>query len=237
MSSEAFGSLTFPVQIPARDEAIHDPALTLIGSYLTACLNDQLNTSWQTVNPGKKFVETFSTSNSDDSFNEKDLPALFLSRQTANDERVTDDWTQTTTDIQITWVPQSAVQAKRTLRVTGVNGFQKVITRAIELGRSPAWIDPADDDDTAETLGSVLITRAKLFRWPMVVSVRADTVSVIKGQTTVQYPAFTCILRIHEITKWDESFDSITMANRAPSKLDDTITSGAFSLQSLIPTT
>src|SRR6478752_3855559 len=143
MPSDKFGALTFPVQIPGPGDSVHDPALDCIGSYLTACLNSMLGSSWKAVNPGRKFVESFNTNNANDEFNERDLPALFLNRTSSFDDHATDDWVETITDVSVTWVPQTAVQAKRVLRSTGVNGLSKVITRALELGRSPAWIDPA----------------------------------------------------------------------------------------------
>jgi hypothetical protein len=235
--SDNFGALTFPCQIPGPKDSIHDPALDYIGSYLTACLNDQLSTSWQAVNPGVKFVKTYSTNGPGDEFNERDLPALFIWRSGSIDEQATDDWTETITDVTVTWVPQNAVQAKRGLRSTGVNGFSKVITRALALGRSPAWIDPADTDPTSKTLGSVLIERASLFRVPFVTMSRPDTVTILKGREVDVYTAFTVVMKIHEITNWDESFDSIAMANRAPSKLDETVNSGAYNISALIPTT
>lgn len=234
--SDTFGTLNFPVQSPTEYESVHDPALTMLGNYLQACLNAQLNKSWQVVNPGKKFVETVQENNPGDTFNERDLPALFVFRTAIQDDQVTDDWTEQTTDVQVTWVPQTAVQAKRVMRTTGVNGLAKVIARALELGRSPVWVDPSDTDPDALVRGSVLIERAKLFRWPFIVSVRPDTVTITKDRD-IQYPAFTCIIRIHEITQWDDSFDSVLMQPRAPSKLDETVTSGNFSLESLIPTT
>jgi|SRR6478735_1341540 len=236
MTSDTFGALSFPVQIPGPTDSVHDPALDCIGRYLQACLNDQLGPSWSVVNPGKRFVESVQTNSPGDTFNERDLPALFLFRSSSTDEQVTDDWTESITDVSITWVPQNAVQVKRAIRYTGVNGFSKVVTRALALGRSPAWVDPADDDSSANALGSVLMTRAGLFKWPFVVSTRVDSVTIEKGTLTDTYPAFTVIIRIFEITDWNESFDSISMADRAPSKLDETVTAGAFNISALIPT-
>ena len=235
--SDHFGSLKFPVQIPGPGDSVHDPALDYIGSYLMACLNDQLNNSWSAVNPGIPFVKSFQTNNPGDTFNERDLPALFLLRSGSVNDQVTDDWTEVTTDVSITWVPQNAVQANRKLRATGVNGLQKVISRALALGRSPAWVDPADTDPLSVTLGSALVDRARLFRMPFVTTSKIDSVTIEKGTVVDVYPAFTVLIKIHEITNWDESFDSISMRNRAVSKLDNTTTAGAFKISELIPTT
>lgn len=234
--SDQFGSLTFPV--PVNTELpVADPTLDMLGSYITACVNYQMADSWGSVNPGVKMIQSFQTQAPGDTFNDRDLPCLYIWRSSSIDDQVTDDWTETTTDVTLTWVPQNADQSKRSLRSSGTNGFTKVITRALRLGRSPAWIDPLDPDPDALTRGSVLIERAKLFRWPFVTTSRIDTVVITKGTQSSTYPAFTTILKIHEITQWDESFDSIMMAPRAPSKLDETVTSGNFNLESLIPTT
>jgi len=235
--SDTFGALEFPVQIPGPNDSVHDPALDLLGAYLMACLNDQLGPSWLAVNPGKKFIESYATNSANDLFNERDLPGLFGTRSMSYDEQYTDDWTMTSTDVAMTWVPQNAVQARRALRSTGVNGFSKVITRALAIGRSPAWVDPADPDPAAAQLGSVLVERANFIRMPYVISSKPDQVTIQKGIDYDTYPAFTVMIKIHEITEWEESFDSVVMANRAPSKLDETVTSGNFDLHSLIPTT
>lgn len=237
MPSDTFGALNFPAQIPGPKDSVHDPALDYIGRYLQACLNDQLGASWSAVNPGRKFVESIQTNSPGDAFNERDLPALFLIRSSSFDDHVTDDWIEVTTDVSITWVPQNAVQAKRVLRYTGVNGFSKIISRALFLGRSPVWVDPLDTDPTSVTLGSVLIERANLFRWPFVTTTKVDQVTVQKGTLVDVYPAFTVMIKIHEITNWEQSFDSITMRDRAVSKLDNTTTAGAFQISELIPPT
>jgi len=235
--SDTYGALNFPVQIPAQNESVHDPALDYIGAYFKACLNYQLGPSWQAVNPDRKFVETYEVGEPDETFNERDLPAIFIYRSMAYDEQISDDWNETCTDVSVTWVPQNAVQAKRALRSTGVNGFQKVISRALELGRSPVWIDPSDDDPSAKTLGSCLMTRAGFYRPPYLVSAKTDRVTIQKGRDYADYTAFTVVIKIHEITQWNNSFDSITMANRAPSKLNETVSSGDFSISKLVPTT
>lgn len=234
--SDQFGSITFPVPV-MTEHSISDPTMDYLGSYLTACLNYQMADAWGSVNPGKKMVESFQTNAPGDMFNDRDLPCLYVWRSASIDDQATDDWTETTTEVTVTWVPQNADQAKRNLRATGTNGLSKVITRALALGCSPAWIDPSDPDPDALTRGSVLIERARLFRWPFVTTSRIDTVVIEKGTETSTYPASTVIIKIHEITQWDESFDSIMMAPRAPSKLDETVTSGNFSLESLIPKT
>jgi hypothetical protein len=121
--ADYFGALTFPAQIPGPNSSVFDPALDAIGGYLSACLNDQLKSSWGAVNPGVPFVKSFRTDTPGYEFNERDLPALFVWRSGSVDEQVTDDWTETITEVTVTWVPQNAVQAKRSLRATGVNGF------------------------------------------------------------------------------------------------------------------
>lgn len=235
--ADQFGAISFPVDAPTSGTSVNDPALDYIAQYVQACCNFQLAASWGSVNPGKKFIQSYQTQSPGDTFNDRDLPCLYVWRSHETNDRVTDDWVETTTDVTLTWVPQNADQAKRSLREPGANGFQKVVGRALALGRSPVWVDPLDPATDAKTLGSVLIDRAKLFREPFLTTARQDTVVITKGTQTSTYPAFTLMMKIHEITQWDPSFDSIAMAPRAPSKLDETVTSGNFSLESLIPTT
>jgi len=235
--SDQFLALEFPVAPPANTQSVTDPALDYIAQYLQACLNYQLSAAWGSVNPGSKFVQSYQTQSPGDTFNDRDLPCLYVWRSAIVNDKVSDDWVECTSEVTLTWVPQNATQAKRSLREPGANGFQKIVARALELGRSPVWIDPADTDPDAPNLGSVLIERARLFRWPFVVSGRQDTVVITKGTNTSTYPAFTIIMKIHEITQWDNSFDSIVMADRAVTKLDETVTAGAFSIETLIPTT
>lgn len=234
--SDRYGALQFPVSPPVGKDSVSDPALDYIARYLQACLNAQLNQAWSAVNPGRNFVQSYQTQSPGDTFNERDLPCLYVGRTAMIDDQVTDDWVECTTDVTLTWVPQNAEQAKRSLREPGFNGFQKVVSRALSLGRSPSWVDPLDADPAALTLGSVLIERARLFRWPFLTGGRQDTVVITKGTQSSEYPAFTLTMKIHEITQWDNSFDSITMASRDPSKLDETVTSGGLSIEAKIPT-
>lgn len=239
--SDHYGSLSFPIQAPASGSSVADPALDYIAKYLQACLNAQMGTAWAVVDPGvnpvRKFVQSYQTQSTGDTFNDRDLPCLYVWRGSITNDKVSDDWVEVTTDVTLTWVPQNADQAKRSLREPGVNGLHKIVSRALQLGRSPAWIDPADPDPIALTRGSALMERARLFREPFITSSRQDTVVITKGLESSSYPAFTLTMKIHEIDQWDNSFDSIMMANRDPSKLDETITSGNFSLEALIPKT
>jgi hypothetical protein len=141
--ADEFGGIQFPVLPPAGDGSVSDPGLDKLGAYLSAVLNAELGTAWGAVNPGVPFVRTVAAYLPQDlGFNEKLLPALFLERTSTVNEHITDDHVQATSDVTVMWVAQNAVQAARAVRAPGINGFHKTITRALELGRHPAWIDP-----------------------------------------------------------------------------------------------
>lgn len=236
---DQYGVLKFPARPPNDNEPITDQALYCIGSYLMAVLNSKLNGAWNVVNPNVPFVKSiqFDDPNDGSMMNEKDLPALYVWRQSMYDQQSTDDWTETTSDIAIMWIPQTATQAKRSLRAPGINGFAKTITRALGLGSDPSWIDPLDADPGSKIYGSGLMERAGLHARPYLTTTRYDSITVEKGTDIAKYPAFTTIMRISEITRWDNSWDPILSAPASPSKIDETITAGAFQVKAKIPTT
>lgn len=228
---DQFGAIEFPVQPQSQDAAVTDPALEAISQYLFAVLNFELSTAWSVVNPGKNFCQSVSTNDpSDGTFNSRDLPGLFVTRQSLTDEQVTDDWTETITEVRALWIPQDAEQSKRALRSPGLNGLQKTISRSLARGRHPAWIDPLDTDPTAQSLGSVLIQRARLFRWPIVTGAKTDRITFDTGQSHATFAGYSVMLRIHEITDWDISLRG------TPSALDNTTTQGSLDLESLLTT-
>lgn len=232
--ADTFGVLEYPVvqPPPSDNDSVTDPALDKIGAYLQAVLNAHIGLAWFTVNPGKKFVEQFFTNSpSDSTFNERDLPSLFLWRQQTVDDQLTDDWVETFTDVTVLWVPQNAEQAKRSLRDPGMNGFQKTISRALYLGRDPAWIDATDQDTEALSRGSVLMIQAGLFREPFVTTCRREPLAIVKDETRASYPGISLTMKIAEITVWDPA------AHGFESQVDVTSTAGALTLESKIPTT
>lgn len=230
---DTFGVLEYPtVQPPATDDdSVTDPALDKLAAFLAAVLNVQLSQAWTAVNPGKKFVEQFFTNSpADSTFNERDLPSLFLWRNQALDDQLTDDWLETMTDVTVLWVPQNADQAKRSLRDPGLNGFQKTISRALNVGRDPAWFDPSDPDPDSLNLGSVIMLRAGLFRDPYVTSCRREPLAIVKDDTRATYPGITLTIKISEITVWDPA------AGRVASATQTTQTAGGnFVLEFQLP--
>jgi hypothetical protein len=231
--ADEFGAVQFPVAPPRNDDqSVTDPALDKIGSYLQAVLNNRLNAAWGAVAPNTKFVQQFFTNNPTDStFNDRDLPALFLWRSRSMDDQLADDYLETITDVVVLWIPTTADQFKRSLRDPIFNGFQKATSQAINVGRDPAWVDPLDPDSESPELGSVLMERAGLFRMPYATTCkRVDNgVKIDKGSGTATYPAYVLTLRISEVNRQDPSVHGV------PSKLDSVQTSGSLVLESILP--
>ena len=201
---DRFGGLEFPAQVPGADEAVTDRAIGTIAAYLAAVIRADLQAAWSRVAPGQSVVEQSFTSDPEDStFNERDLPALFVWRRSDKTESWTDDWVRVETDVGILWVWRPQDQVKRSLRAPIYNGIRRAVDRALYLGRHPAWVDPDDEDPTAQELGSVLMTRAGLVEWPEVSTSKVAPITIqMLGHESRKYPAILCSLSISEITEW-----------------------------------
>jgi hypothetical protein len=243
--ADKFGALQFPAQSPnlAAGDAVTDPRLDKIARFLQAVLNADIGQAWSSVSGGKKFVETTSTNDpSDSTFNERDLPALFIYDPRSASNQMTDDLVEDVSQVTVLWVPATAEQAKRSLRSTGVNGFKKAVERAFYLGRHPAWCDDGDTDPDSATFGSALMIRAGLAKWPSVKSAQTAPLTIVTdGAQPRHYSGFSLTVELSEVTIWDVSLPapgSLPQAgDNAPSKVDILSTAGALVLDSLIPTT
>lgn len=215
--ADQFGAVQFPVPAPAsKSDSVSDPALDKLGGYLQAVLNANLNTAWHSVTPGgRDFIENVIVQDPQDGlFNESQLPALFLWRVSFTSERISDDWTETTTDVNALWVPQTADQARRALRSQIINGLEKNITHWLRRGRHPAWIDPGDTSANVTTDGSVLIARARFLRWPKLMSLKPNKLTIEKdeGVKPARYPGALAVIRIFEKNSWDPALRGSTAA-------------------------
>jgi hypothetical protein len=179
MATDKFGSLPLdPVPSPVRGETKGDvigsfqqPAgdnlIFYLGEYLKTVINAKCGPAWAQI---EKFdSKTMSASGrlpvneldyvdpEDRAFNARDLPALYLYRDSFPATKVGDDMYAQTSRVAAYWVPSPAVLQRRQERATFVNAIAAVINRAIIRGRDPSWIVPGDTDPDAADFGSSLL--------------------------------------------------------------------------------
>ncbi len=181
--ADSYGLLPLPPSAPATGVAVTDPALSLVGSYFQAILNTHAQAAWNAVCPpisglavqsgGTNEVpvckSVFTHDPDEEAFNERDLPALYLWRSQgeqptwqAEDYRITPDtWTAL-------WIVAPAQQASRRIRRPFWNGIYKLLDRAIEAQRDPAFFWADDTDPLAPTVDAVADAIKLSFSAPLV---------------------------------------------------------------------
>lgn len=179
MATDRFGALALdPVPVPQRAAAKEtligdllqpagDPLLYYVGEYLRTVINAQCGAAWAMLDPfdnktqgpsGKTPVADVAyVDPRDRSFNARDLPALFIYRDTFPAARIGEDmWTQKSS-VAVHWVPSPANLQRRSERAPFVNAIAAIINRALIRGRHPSWRVTGDPDPDAITFGSSLI--------------------------------------------------------------------------------
>ena len=196
-----------PVANPPAVMDVGDPLLGFVADYIKNVLVAYTTTLWQTVAPGTPVVSQVRLHDpAQNSFNEKDLPAIYAFR----DDNVStqlqwdaDDYRFMRTILHVLWVPPASVQAQRRQRVAILNALSKVIDRAIELGRDPAWVLTGDADPQAAASGSQICPFAgctaielRSLKWTKI------TIPMIDG-TTKQYDALALDADVEELLTKD----------------------------------
>lgn len=163
--TDTYGALQIPAQVRgASPPAVISPGDPLLGwtaDYLKAVLTANALASWQDVAPGAPVVNQVRLHNpEDETFNEKDLPCLFVFRDDSVADQaiewLADDYRFQPSIVRAWWVMPVATQEKRALRFPFSNAITKVIDQAIERQRDPSWVVAGDPDPLAATRGSVL---------------------------------------------------------------------------------
>lgn len=159
---DTFGAISVPVATPTAPVTttpVADPALYYLGQFSAAVLNADANPAWRAVDPMHRVVQVLRFHEPDEmSFNERDLPALFMWRDKSEKapEWIAEDILQTHELIQCVWVMPHAVQEHLRVRHPSPNTIMKTLTRAIELGVHESWTVQGDAEVDPVTLGSVL---------------------------------------------------------------------------------
>jgi len=160
--SDRVSLLTLPMQDVGDPEtdAIGDPILDVLGSFLKASVNADLAAGWRVVCPRQpNVIETIQTHNPNKSaFTDADLPCLFLYR--LGWPKLTpysQDWKAQVTQIAALWVPDLEEFEKDAIRDPFKHAIATAIQRNIERGRNPAWKVQDDVDPKTDNYGSFLI--------------------------------------------------------------------------------
>lgn len=157
--SDLFGALAIPLVAPAAGESAGDPLLTTTLSFFRAVLNANAVLAWRAAYKAEPNALVVKSVVADDpqsaAFRNDLLPALFLSRESADDPvRIAEDWLIQRSVLRLIWLMPVAVLEKRTLRDAMCNAVSKVLTQAVERNRDPAWVVVGDTDPRAATEGS-----------------------------------------------------------------------------------
>ncbi len=151
-TNDTYGALD-DVPVASRDQAVTDPALSIILDYFTAVLNARLAVAWQSVTPGKEVVrQSFTYDPEREWFSKKSLPAIYGYREGGKPTtRIGDDWQDAEDVLVLTWAFPLATQSHASFRRAILNGLNKVLDRAVMLLRDPAYVDPTDPAKDAPT--------------------------------------------------------------------------------------
>jgi hypothetical protein len=191
--ADQWGPIQIPLAAGLEGDAVGDPALSTLLAFLKAYLVDDkaAEAEWNRIGvaPNQPCVKTTQVWNPSDahgdhrgvSFNTADLPGLFAFREESKQEWISEDIVRDTAQVKIFWVFPIAVQGTQRVRQSFGNALVKLITVAIERGRTPSWKVAGDPDDRAADEGSLVYTFLNatafyLTKWrPTRVVVEGDT--------------------------------------------------------------
>lgn len=163
--SDTFGALSIPLVPPLGGSSAGDPLLSTSLAFFKAILNDQAPAAWNAVYKDTQAGLVVKTTSDDNPalapFNERDLPALFMWRESADDPVwIADDWLTQSSVCRLMWVMPWAITVKRAVRSSIYNAIARTLLVITERNRDPSWIDDGDADPLAPALGSSFSDRA-----------------------------------------------------------------------------
>lgn len=173
--ADSIGAVSFPAP-PSGNNPVADPLLDSFGGYLQAYVNAVLSSEWSKLAPEQqRVINSVTTANSSRAwFDDKALPTLFLFRHRLKPEKLRDDVEHDVTQLYALWMPPKVAYTERERRDPFSAKVAATIKHALRLGRHPYWVDRADTDPDAATLGSVLMDRARLLQEPRITLIDFD---------------------------------------------------------------
>ena len=173
--ADQWGLIAIPANPPPDGEALGDPGLWIYLRFLKAYVDTDAGATalWTALGmaPGFPVVNAIRAYEPGDDdaqpgghgLTSKDLPALYMWRTGGSDstsvEYIAEDWLVSTSEVRLLWVfPLEANNAIQRRRATFVDALAKIVTVAIERGRTPSFVVPGDPDPNAATIGSFVHT-------------------------------------------------------------------------------
>jgi hypothetical protein len=142
---DRFGLLTLPVSAEPKGSP-GDPALDVLGAFLSAVLAADVGAAWEPLAPGRPVVRrVHHYSVFKRRFMKEDMPSLFLFRSgTGKCEPYTADAYLRTQTVLVQWVYPPAINEHQVERDPFVNAVGAAMERAIYRDRHSAWVVPSD---------------------------------------------------------------------------------------------
>lgn len=207
--SDREGLLTLPMVEGGdpREEAVGDPLLDVLGSFLQAAVNADTAAGWASVSPratspkagAVPIAHVFRHNPDKSSFDSNRLPGLFLWR--SNWPKLTpysQDWKAQVSHVSAMWVPSSEAFEKDAYRDPMRNAIAKAIHRNVERGRNPAWKVPGDTDPKVDDYGSFLLRHLNVTKI-QTLNITNIPLSVTKGDKTFPYDAMLAVFEVTEL--------------------------------------
>lgn len=157
--SYTWGATALPLEAPAAGEAVTDKALSVVAAYLKAFVNAHGAAAWADVEKsGTSPIQNAFAHNPEDprrEFNDKHLPALFLWRESGDDEYIAADWRVQSSVWKALWVFPPANQARQTPRDPFLKGLVDLVSYALKRGRDASYAVTGDSDTSAATVAAL----------------------------------------------------------------------------------
>lgn len=170
--ADTYGALAIPLPAPPAGGSVADPGLDVMAAFFAAVLNARAQVAWTAVQPPvtglatqpngvvNPIVRTILEHNPEMVvFDEKQLAAIYLDRVSGEEPFwLAEDYRNTHDVWRLLWVFPTAVQYTQRIRNSFTNGIVKVLDRAIEALRDPAFVWPGDPDATASSIAAAPTT-------------------------------------------------------------------------------
>lgn len=216
--AHSYGSIALPVAAPGVGEAAGDPALTKLGAFLKAIINAYGQTAWDSVGATTTLAaHVFEWDPKRGVFHDRELPAIYLWRESLPGERIADGYDVTRDQITVLWVPEPIPQERGILRQPFEQAIYKAVRAAIYREAHPSWVDATDAYAHKATFGSNILTACGFSALKVVRGNMASVVREIEHGKPQEYPALQITL---EATEHFAEDASVLYPDEASIKID-----------------